>query len=176
MDRELWIELGEALLERAPSELVERWRSLSAEALTWTAIEGASLERFAAWRPEQRDAIVLGRLRHHQHEFMFEQLIQPWLLWLGWALPPGVVGRVGEVLELTPADVRARQLERVAEFTIAVAEDERERACCLAALDGLIEQPGWPTRERVLWVIALLGRCEGEAALVAALTALATAS
>lgn len=175
MDRELWIALGESLLERAPSELVERWRVRSAEALTLTAIEGASLERFAAW-PEQRDAIVLGRLRHHQREFLFEQLIQPWLLWLGWALPPSVVGRASAALERIPADVRARQLERVPDFTIAVAEDERERARYLAALDQLIEQPGWPTRERVLWVFALLGRCEGEAALVAALTALATAS
>ncbi|HVH98735.1 MAG TPA: hypothetical protein VM869_08495, partial [Enhygromyxa sp.] len=125
---------------------------------------------------EQRDAIVLGRLRHHQHEFLFAQLIQPWLLWLGWALPPDVVGRASAALERIPADVRERQLERVPDFTIAVAEDERERARYLAALDQLIEQPGWPTRERVLWVFALLGRCEGEAALVAALTALATAS
>jgi hypothetical protein len=172
MDRERWIELAVALLDRAPSEQVERWRVLSAEALTLTRVEDTSLARLSAW-PDQQQEILCRRLRQHQRDFLPGQLIQPWLLRLGWVLPASVIASVPAVSDRISTEVRARQLERVPEFVIAVTNDEGERIRCEALLDQLLEQPGWPTHERMLWVFALLGRCRGEAAVVEALAALA---
>jgi hypothetical protein len=176
VDREAWIELGLAVIERAPSELAERWLALAADALALTGIEGASLDRLAAWTPEQRRSIVVARLRQHQLEFLPNHLIQPWLLALGWVLPPSLIARVPAVLARIPADVRARQCERTVEFTIVVAPEPIEQARCRAALDDVLALPGWPSHDRVLWVFALLGRCAGEAAMHEALAVLADAS
>lgn len=173
-DRERWIALAVSLLDRAPSELVERWRARSAEALVRTGIEDKRYHQLSIWS-DQREAILRGRLRHHQREFLPKQLIDPWLRSLGWELPPDVFARVPAALARIPADLRARQLERIAELTIAVVEDQAERARYEAMLDQLIERPGWPTHEQVIWAFALLGRCRGEAAIEAALLALAAA-
>lgn len=172
VDRERWIALALALLDRTPSDRVERWRALSVEVMPRTAIDGGSLDRLAAWPEAQRAAIVLGRLHRHQREFLPRALIHPWLVWLGWALPPSLIARAPAALERIPSEVRARQLARVAEFTIAVA-DELERARVRGWLDERLAHPGWPTNEQVVWVFALLGRCAGEAAIVEALAALA---
>lgn len=170
-DRETWIELGLAVIERAPSDLAERWLALAAEALALTGNDGASIDRLAAWTPEQRRAIVVARLRQHQLEFVPTQLIGPWLLWLGWTLPASLIAHVPAALARIPANVRARQSER--EFEIVVASEPAEQARCRAALDDLLTRPGWPTHEHVVWVFALLGRCAGEAAVREALAALA---
>jgi hypothetical protein len=143
--RETWIELGLAVIDRAPSDSAERFRSLAAEALAFTSLDGTGLERLAGWTPEQRHTIVLARLRQHQCEFLPAQLIQPWLQWMA---------------RLLPAE------------GIAVAEDPIEQARCRAALDDILMAPGWPTHERVIWVFALLGRCAGEGAVRRALAAL----
>ncbi|MFV8754927.1 hypothetical protein ACNOYE_30635 [Nannocystaceae bacterium ST9] len=173
VDRERWIALALALVDRTSADRVERWRALAVEAMPLTAIDEDSLERLAAWPEDRRAAIVLARLRQHQREFLPGQLIEPWLVWLGWALPPSLLARAPAALERIPSEVRARQLARVAEFTIAVADDEVERARVRGWLDELLARPGWPTHDRVVWVFALLGRCAGEAAIVEALAALA---
>jgi hypothetical protein len=176
MDRDTWIDLGLAVVERAPSEPAEHWRMIAAEAMALTGIDGASEDRLAAWTPEQRRAIVVARLRQHQQEFLPRQLIQPWLLWLAWALPSSLLAQLPEGLARIPAAVRARLRERQIEFTIVAASDPAEQARCRAALDDLLARPGWPNHEHVVWVFALLGRCAGEAAVREAFAALAQAA
>lgn len=163
IQRDRWISVGLPLLGRVAPEAAERWLALAATQLPRTGIEGRPCEWFAPWSAAQRRAIVAGRLAHHQHEFLPEQLIAPWLVTLACALPPRLWPDWGGCVD---AEVLARASAAAFDFTVAPVEAD-EVAGFERQIDRLTSS-GWPTYQQVVWVFALLGRLAGEAAMTAA--------
>ena len=147
VDRKRWIALGLAVARaRVPVEQAARFRALAAAQIALTGIDGDGKERLAAWDPDEQRTIVLARLSQHQRQFLPRQLVEPWLRALAGSLPPGTWKDGGDPGD--PADAR-RALD-----------------------DGATATAAWPTREQVISVFTLLGRCAGEAAVMECLTAL----
>lgn len=167
--RQAWLDLGLPLLDRVPREQAERWLELAAAAAVGTAIDGASLERLAAWSPAQQRQIVLGRLASHQREFLPRQLVDPWLFALGGSLPSRLCPDWSAWID---RDVLARRRDAAEDLAFEPADDPAEQLRLRDALAAIAAADAWPGYDELRWTFALLGRCAGEAGVRAGLAAL----